>query len=141
MGRKPASLILAVAAALLLAGCLDDKPDKVVVNVAPTDYKDEIIASLKKGVFLKNDTIRVSNAFLSDPVLQPVGKQQLYVACVRYTAHGAHNEIGDAVRVGYFYGGHLNQIIPAQQGECDKAVYKPFAELNAFCTGIGCKKQ
>ncbi len=139
MARNPARLILLAAAALLLAGCLDDKPDQVVVNVAPKDYKTEIVGSLKKGVFEKNDTIRVSNAFLSDPVLQPVGKQQLYVACVRYTAHGVYGDVGNAVRVGYFFNGHLNQLVPDSQDQCRAAAYKPFPELNAVCLGKGCK--
>jgi hypothetical protein len=139
MGRKPATLILAVATALLLAGCLDDKPDQVVTNVYPTDYKIEIVNSLKSGVFEKNDTIRVTNALLSDPVLQAVGKQQLYVSCVRYTAHGVYNDAGNAVRVAYYFNGHLNQLIPADKDQCVNAAYKPFPELNELCIGKGCK--
>ena len=139
MGRIPAICFVVVVAALLLAGCLDGKPDQVVTNIYPTDYKIEIVNSLKAGVFEKNDTIRVSNAMVSDPVVQPVGKQQLYVACVRYTAHGVYDDVGNAVRIAYFFNGHLNQLIPAGKDQCVNPAYKPFPKLNALCIGKGCK--
>jgi hypothetical protein len=60
--------------------------------------------------------------------------------CVRYTAHGtAFNLSAEAERIGYFYGGHLNQLVPADNGECAKAAYKPFPELDQVCLGRGCK--
>ncbi len=70
----------------------------------------------------------------------PVGKEQHYVSCVRYTAHGAvAGLVADATRIAYYYGGHLNQIVPASGDECARAAYKPFAELNAVCLGKGCQ--
>jgi len=139
MGRRAASLCLLSALALALAACSSDsKPDNP--NQFPTDYKKEIIETLKK-LFASNDTTRVSGAVVSDPVLRPVGKDQLYTACVRYTAHGAtQGEIGNATRVAYFYAGHLNQLIAASQEQCGNAAYKPFPELNQFCVGTGCKE-
>jgi len=138
MGRRAASLCLLSALAMALAACSSDsKPENP--NLFPTDYKDEIIATLKK-LFKDNDTIKVSGAFVSDPVLRPVGKDQLYTACVRYTAHGTSpGEIGNAVRIAYFYGGHLNQLIEANQDQCGNAAYKPFPELDKYCVGIGCR--
>lgn len=138
MGRRAASLCLLSALAVALAACSSDsKPDNT--NLLPTDYKKEIIETLKK-LFAGNDTTRVSGAFISDPVLRPVGKDQLYTACVRYTAHGAtQGEIGNAERVAYFYGGHLNQLIPADKEQCGNAAYKPFPELDKFCVGTGCR--
>jgi hypothetical protein len=138
MGRCAASLCLLSALATALAACSSDsKSDNP--NLFPTDYKKEIVDTLKK-LFASNDTARVSGAVISDPVLRTVGKDQIYTACVRYTAHGATSgEIGNAMRVAYFYGGHLNQLIAASQEQCGNAAYKPFAELNKYCVGTGCR--
>jgi hypothetical protein len=138
MGRRAASLCLLSALATALAACSSNsKPENP--NVFPTDYKNEIIVTLKK-LFTSNGTARVSGAFVSDPALRPVGKNQLYTACVRYTAHGASSgEIGNAMRIAYFYGGHLNQLIEASQDQCGNAAYKPFPELDKYCAGTGCR--
>ena len=138
MGRRAASLCLLSAFAMALAACSSDsKPENP--NLFPTDYKKEIIDTLKK-LFQGNDTIKVTGAFVSDPVLQPVGKEQRYMACVRYTAHGiTSGEIGNAARVAYFYGGHLNQLIEGGKDQCGNAAYKPFPELDKYCAGVGCK--
>jgi hypothetical protein len=139
MARRAASLCLLSALALAVAACSSDsKPENP--NQFPKDYKTEIIETLKK-LFGSNYTVRVSGAQVSDPVLRTVGKDQIYTACVRYTAHGASaGEIGHAMRVAYFYGGHLNQLVEASQEQCGKAAYKPFPELNKYCVGTGCKE-
>jgi hypothetical protein len=138
MSRCAASLSLLSALAMVLAACSSDsKPENP--NVFPKEYKKEIIDTLKK-LFASNDTARVSGALVSDPTLRPVDKDQLYTACVRYTAHGATSgEIGNSMRVAYFYGGHLNQLVEASQEQCGNAAYKPFPELNKYCVGTGCK--
>lgn len=139
MIKSAASLFLLSALAAALAGCLNDKPE-AVANIYPKDYKDEILGTLRKDVFDKNETTSVSNAFVSDPVLQTTGNSQLYVSCVRYTAHGtAYGISTNAARIGYFYGGHLNQLVPVREDECAKAAYKPFPELDNACIGTGCK--
>ena len=140
MARKAASLLSALALAVLLGGCPADKPPKIESNLFPKDYKQEIINTLKDEVFKNNDTARVTNAMITDPALQQIGKEQHYVSCVRYTAHDATDRLNaEATRVAFYYGGHLNQLIPAGQGDCAKAAYKPFPELNAVCVGKGCK--
>jgi hypothetical protein len=138
MGRRAASLCLLSALAMALAACASQsKPENP--NVFPTDYKSEIIATLQK-LFTSNETARVTGAFVSDPVLRLVGKDQRYTVCVRYTAHGVSpGEIGNAMRVAYFYGGHLNQLIEASQDQCGNAAYKPFPELDKYCAGTGCR--
>jgi hypothetical protein len=138
MGGRAASLALILAFAAALAACSSDsKPENP--NLFPTDYKTEIVTTLKK-LFASNDTIKVTAAVISDPALRPVNKEQLYTACVRYMAHGTSpGEIGNAVRIAYFYGGHLNQLIEANKDQCGNAAYKPFPELNKYCVGTGCR--
>jgi hypothetical protein len=140
MAKSAAGLFLLSALAMALAGCWGDKTAQPVANVYPKAYKDEIIATLRKEVFAKNETASVSDAFVSDPALQTTGNGQLYVTCVRYAAHGAgYNLTASATRIGYFYGGHLNQLVPASGDECAKAAYKPFPELDKVCAGTGCR--
>jgi hypothetical protein len=140
MSKHAASLILLSALGAALMACAPAKVPQVESNVAPTSrYKDEIIDTLRK-VFEKNDTTSVTNAMISDPVLQQIGGQQHYTVCVRYTAHGTiYNLTANAERIAYFYGGHLNQLVEAEKEQCGNAAYKPFPELNAVCLGKGCK--
>ena len=141
MGKRTARLFLLCALGALLAGCPQERPPTVESNVYPTEYKREIITTLRTDVFSKNDTARVTNAMIAGPVLEQTGKDQHYSACISYTAHGAQPGLStNATRIAYFYGGHLNQIIPADGGQCAKANYQPFPELNAVCAGTGCKQ-
>jgi hypothetical protein len=139
MGKRAASLWLLSALAVALAACSNDKIMTVDPNRVPARYKDEILDTLRT-LFTKNETETVTNAMISDPALRPVGSEQRYTVCVRYTAHGTvFNLSGDAERIAVFYGGRLNQLIEATKEHCGNAAYKPFPELNAVCLGRGCK--
>lgn len=140
MGRYGANLCLFLALAAAAAACSDSK-DARLANplLAPAHARTEIVSTLR-DLFQKNDTIRVTNAMMSEPVVKQVGTSQIYIACVRYTAHGINADmVGSAERVAYFFGGHLNQLIPAEEGQCRDAAYKPFPELEAVCIGKGCR--
>jgi hypothetical protein len=138
MVRNAARLVLLSALAAAVAACTPDKP-KVEMNILPTHYKEEIVETLRK-LFSTNDTTSVTNAMITDPVLRPVDKEQQYTICVRYTAHSAAYKLtANAERIGYFYGGHLNQLVEASKEQCGNAAYKPFPELDKLCLGTGCK--
>ena len=140
MGKRAASLWLLSALVVGLAACSQDKVTTAEPNLLPAKYKDEIIDTLRK-LFDKNETQTVTNAMISDPALRPVGSEQRYTVCVRYTAHGtAYNLSANAERIAVFYGGHLNQLVEATKEQCGNAAYKPFPELNAVCLGKGCNK-
>jgi hypothetical protein len=139
MGKRTASLVLLSVVAAVITACSQPTPPKTDPNVMPARYKDEIIDSLRI-IFDKNETRSITNAMISDPALRPVGSEQHYVVCVRYTAHGtAFNLTANAERIAYFYGGHLNQLVEATKEQCGNAAYKPFPELNAVCLGKGCQ--
>jgi hypothetical protein len=138
MGARAASLGLLSVFILALAACSHDSDSVDQTNLFPTEFKQEIIATLR-SLFIKNHTVRVTDAMISEPQLQLVDKDQRYTACVRYIAHGINpDEIGAAIRIAYFYGGHLNQLIPATDDQCKNAAYKPFLELGKACIGKGC---
>jgi hypothetical protein len=122
-------LIAIVAGAL--AGCASDKESEVDPNIFPAKYKQEIIDTLAHSLI---DPTNVRNAYITDPALSVVGKEQRFAACVRYTARDASREYkGSTDRIAYFYGGHLNQFIEATAEQCGKAAYKPFPELEKLC--------
>jgi hypothetical protein len=141
MRRDAASRCLVLLLAIASAACSNDKKGAVAdANTPPTKYRQEIIATLRE-IFVHNGTVRVSNAFVTDPVIKTVDSAQLYTVCVRYTAHGTSPDlVGNAERVGYFYAGHLNQLIPDENGQCRSAAYKPFQELERLCIGTGCRR-
>ncbi len=139
MGKRAASLWLLSALVMGLAACSQNKVTTVDANLLPARYKDEILDTLRT-LFDKNETQTVTNAMISDLALRPVGSEQRYTVCVRYTAHGtAYNLTADAERIGIFFGGHLTQLIEATKEQCGNTAYKPFPELNAVCLGKGCK--
>jgi len=139
MAGRAATLALLLAAAAALPACSNDKPAKAESNIAPTNYRKEVIDTLKE-LFVKNETVSVTNALISEPALQQVGGEPHYSICVRYAAHAAYlNVIANVERIGYFYNGHLNQLVETTPGQCATAAYKPFPELNEVCLGKGCR--
>ena len=136
MGRTAASLWFVPVLAVLLAACGGGKEVVVEPNIVPTNYKQEILDTLRKTL---DDPTNVHDAFLSDPVLTPVGNDQRYTACVRYNARNLDRQyVGSKERIAYFYGGYLNQLIEADQGQCAHAAYKPFPELEKLCFATKC---
>jgi hypothetical protein len=125
----------------VIAACSDSK-DKADAdpNIMPSRYRQEVVDTLRDQIFNKNETTSVTNALISDPALRPVGGEQRYTICVRYTAHSVVAGLtANAERIGYFYGGHLNQLVETTGNECRDAAYKPFPELNQVCIGKACK--
>jgi hypothetical protein len=135
MRRNANSLWLAPAFAMSLAACTTKTPE-IDPNMFPTDYKKEILDTLTRTL---DDPINVRDAFISDPMLTPIGKNQRYTACVRFNARNLKKQyVGSKDRIAYFYGGHLNQLVEATPDQCGNAAYKPFPELEKLCVGQKC---
>ena len=138
MRRSARTVLLVVVAGGLLAACgsKDVKPEDLNPNIVPMNYKQEIINVLQHNLI---DPTNVREAFISPPVLTQTGTDQRYIACVRYNARGYNRTyLGSKERVAYFYGGHLNQLVDAQPGQCEKAAYVPFPELEKMCLADKC---
>jgi ABC-type Fe3+-hydroxamate transport system substrate-binding protein len=130
--------LLSGLAALALAACSSDskkaEPDP---NLAPVNYKQEIIDTLTRTL---EDPTNVREAFISEPVLRPAGKEQRYTVCVRANSRNILRQYtGVKDRIGYFYGGHLNQLVEATKEQCGNAAYKPFPELEKLCLASKCE--
>lgn len=124
---------------LALAACTgSSKEPELVANVAPVDYRQEIIDTMIKVL---PDPTNVRGAFITDPFLSvpPGGKDQRYIVCVRYNGRDANRQyMGSKDRVGTFFGGHLNQLVEAGNEQCAKAAFKPFPELEKLCQAKAC---
>ncbi len=130
--RRPAEnwCLMAVIAAML-AACSSSKEALVDPNVFPAQYKQEIADTLSRTLI---DPTNIRDAYVSDPALTPVGKDQRYTACVRYSTRDASRQYtGSTDRIAYFFGGRLNQLVEATKEQCGNAAYKPFPELQALC--------
>ncbi|HEY6024442.1 MAG TPA: hypothetical protein VIV34_09730 [Pseudolabrys sp.] len=134
--RAPSQCLLSIIA-LAIAGCSSSgKPSEENPNVLPSNYKDEILNTMTTAL---EDPTNVRGAYISDPVLRSVGKEERYVVCVRSDSRNANkNYMGSKDRIAYFYGGHLNQLIEATKEQCGNAAYKPFPELEKLCQARKC---
>ena len=138
MGRSAAASCLLVALGAALAACSgsDKKFDTVDPNLFPTEYKKEVLLTLTSVL---DDPTNIRDAAISDPVLRPAGKEPRYTVCVRLNSRSAsHLYTGVKERIAYFYGGRLNQLIEANEGQCANAAYKPWPELEKYCLAKSC---
>ena len=127
---------IGLLSALALAACSTTPEKPVDPNLFPTNYRKEILDTLKNTLTVNTN---VRDAYISDPVLTPVGKEQRYTVCVRSNSRDAERQyMGIKERIAYFYAGTLNQLIDAQPGQCANSAYKPFPELEHLCQAKKC---
>jgi hypothetical protein len=129
-----------VLALLLVAlgACSYDPNKEPDPNVFPKNYKAEIMVTLQREL---DDPTNIRDAFITEPFLLQASRDQRYVVCVRSNSRNLNRDYtGIKDRIGYFYGGHLNQLIDATPEQCGKAAYKPWPELEKVCfSDKGCK--
>ena len=138
MATRVAGLCLVSAAAFAMAGCSSSTNKQVQENpnVFPAAYKQEILNTMMTSL---DDPTNVRDAFISEPVLRVIGKEERYTVCVRSNSRNANrNYMGSTDRIAIFYGGELNQLIDATKEQCGNAAYKPFPELEKLCQARKC---
>jgi len=128
---------LALAVAFVLAACSSDKKEpEENPNVFPADYKNEILTTMTTTL---DDPTNVRNAYISDPMLRALVKDERYTVCVRSDSRNISRQYsGSKDRIAIFYAGHLNQLIDATKEQCGNAAYKPFPELEHLCQAKKC---
>ena len=137
MAKIATGCLLSVLA-MGLIGCSgsSSKQPEENPNAFPADYKNEILFTMTTTL---ENPANVRGAFISEPILSAAGKDQRYVVCVRSDSRNASNQYtGSKDRIGYFYAGHLNQLIEATKEQCGSAAYKPFPELEKLCQAKKC---
>jgi len=138
MMKIAASACLLSVLAVGLTGCSGSgsKQPEENPNVFPADYKNEILLTMTSTL---DDPTNVRGAFISEPALRQAGKEERYVVCVRSDSRNANKQYtGSMDRIGYFYAGHVNQLIDATKEQCGNAAYKPFPELEKLCQAKKC---
>jgi hypothetical protein len=136
MRQPTGTWFLLTVAAGALAACADTKPPQIDANLFPSAVKKEIVDTLIETL---GDPTNVRDAYISEPVLTPVENDQRYTVCVRFNPRDANQHyMGSTERIGFFYGGHLNQLIAATKAQCGNTAYKPFPELEKICLGAKC---
>jgi hypothetical protein len=137
MDMRATSLCLLSVFTLAVAGCSSSgKAPEEDPNVFPSKYKEEILITMPSVL---EDPTNVRDAYISDPVVSAVGKDGRYTVCVRSDSRNANKHyMGSKDRIGFFYGGHLNQLIDATKEQCGNVAYKPFPELEKLCQARKC---
>ncbi len=137
MTASPALRCLLAVLVTTLAACSStNAPPPVNPNLFPTGYRKQILDTMKNTLPVNTN---VREAFISEPVLMTVGKDQRYTVCVRSNSRDMEGEYtGPKDRIAYFYGGELNQLIDAKPEQCANAAYKPFPELEHICQAKEC---
>ena len=131
-----ACLLSALAAGLICCSSGSSKQPEENPNVFPADYKNEILLTMTNTL---EDPTNIRGAFISEPVLRSADKDERYVVCVRSDSRNANkNYTGSKDRIGYFYAGHLNQLVDASKEQCGNDAYKPFPELEKLCLAKKC---
>src|SRR5262249_52932609 len=138
MMKIAAGTCLLSALAVGLIGCSgsSSKQPEENPNIFPADYKNEILLTMTNSL---EDPTNIRDAFISEPVLRPAGREERYTVCVRSDSRNANKHYtGSKDRIGYFYAGHLNQLVEATKEQCGNAAYKPFPELEKLCQAKKC---
>ncbi len=148
--RRLPSVLLVAGLAAALAACgsrlREERQEREEsLNIYPATYRADLLAALHTYV---SDPANIRDAYLTEPVIAPIGRQKRYTACVRFNArNGDGRYVGSRDVLAVFVSGRFDQFIetPAQ-GEaanqtdastsakelCSVAEYKRFPELEAM---------
>jgi len=124
-----------------LAGCAGQR-NPFEINTTPTNYKSDILAFLRTYL---NDPTNVREASVTPPALQRVGRDERYVACVRFNARRSDRQYAGLLDTAAVFNpsGRLDRFIDLTPDEtaadaalrtqlgdvCKTAAYQPFPEL------------
>lgn len=129
--------LAAAALAAALSACLyyEDKP---VENVAPKDYKPDILETIHASL---SDPTNIRDAGITEPLLKPVAGATRYVVCVRYNPKEGGQYAGIKTIAAVYFGGRLTQFINPTPEQCGGVAYQPFPELQQLCREAVCPKR
>jgi len=138
MANRTAGLCLLSIVILAVTACSSSssKAPEENPNQFPANYKEEILNTMSRTL---DDPTNIRDAYISEPVIRRAGIEERYIVCVRSNSRDVSKQyIGSKDRIGYFYAGHLNQLVEATNGQCANAAYKPFPELEKLCQAKKC---
>jgi len=127
---RPLRVLLALCLAATLTGCVSGRSRELReerearVNVYPDNYRADILAALHSYL---SDPTHVRNAYVSEPSLKPIGRQNRYAACVRFDARNSDGRyVGSKDVLAVFAGGRFDQFVDesTQLGSANQSVLK-----------------
>jgi hypothetical protein len=147
----PLGVLLTIGLAVLLAGCgsgrsREEREEREArINIYPNNFRADLLAALHTYV---SDPKGIRDAYVSDPTVTPIGRQNRYAACVRFNARNDGRYVGSRDVLAVFAAGRFDQFIdestpfgPASEANaatpfvkelCGAAEYKRFPELEAM---------
>ena len=135
--RRHVMVCAAACVLAALAACIPAKPPEIDPLAPPSDYRKQILNFMYKVL---PDPSGMRDAAITELAVTPVGNVSLYTACVRFNPRKSRTEYeGVQERFAIFHGGFLTPFIPAAAGQCAKAAWQPFPELEKLCFGERCK--
>jgi hypothetical protein len=145
---QPLGVLLIIGLAVLLVGCGSGRlreEREAIVNIYPDHYRADLLAALHTYM---SDPTHIRDAYVSEPAINPIGRQNRYAACVRFNArNGDGRYVGSRDVIAVFADGRFDQFIdestpfgPANEAnaasfvknQCGAAEYKRFPELEAM---------
>jgi hypothetical protein len=149
---RPLGVLLTIGLVVLLADCgsgrlREEREERETrINILPDHYRADILAALHTYV---SDPTGIRDAYVSDPTVRPIGRQNRYAACVRFNARNSDGRyVGSRDVLAVFAAGRFDQFIdestpfgPANEANaaatfvkevCGAAEYRRFPELEAL---------
>jgi hypothetical protein len=122
--------VLALGGCTGTGGSTTPPPVPTEANVLPKNHRQQVVDFMR--VYLV-DPVKVRDAYISEPMLKPVGGTTHYVSCVRYNPRDVNGRYeGNTERVALFLGGRLNQFLPSTPEFCRGVVYQRLPEAEAM---------
>jgi hypothetical protein len=143
----PLGVLLIIGLAVPLMGCGSGRSREereARINIYPDNYRADLLAALHTYV---SDPTGIRDAYVSDPTISPIGRQNRYAACVRFNARNSSGRyVGSRDVLAVFVAGRFDQFIdastplgPANEANptfvkelCGAAEYKRFPELEVM---------
>jgi hypothetical protein len=134
--------LLACGMAVLVVTACAGQGNILQPTQAPANYKNDILAFLRTYL---NDPTNIRDAAVAPPSLQRVGREDRYVACVRFNARRLDGSYAGSLSAAAVFSpaGRLDRFIDLTPDEsapdaslrdqlrdgCKTATYQPFPEL------------
>jgi hypothetical protein len=124
---RPLRVLQALCLAATLTGCVSGRTRELReerearINVYPDNYRADILAGMHSYL---SDPTHIRDAYVSEPSLQPIGRQKRYVACVRFNARNSDGRyVGSRDVLAVFATGRFDQFIDesTQPGPANQA--------------------
>jgi hypothetical protein len=127
-------VVLATVLAVVLAGCSlfggKSSESPVEVNVLPPNYRAALLEFLRTHL---TDQTNVRDAYISEPMLQPIGADTRYVVCARFNSKDGYGRYtGSRDNIAIYFAGKLTQFVSATREQCGNAPYQRFPELETL---------